>query len=324
MVEQQSGHWLRRLSGAFVRGDRAAAHPSTPEPHTALTPDRSFAPVSAPRRGSALAPPGCMRPTSGGLIGHGSDEDAAIVALAVAAAAEQPSIPPVNLEQMDISELAVRLVPERLAWRHLVVPIRLDNRTLTYGTFQPFDGEAERDLSSAAGRQAISVPATRTSVLASLQRFYPKLQDLERITGRPGAEGATAMVETRARRVLITDDEPITRMLVKLLLEKETYEVLEARTGRQAVDIAKRERPDLLIIDLHMPEMDGYQAIAHIRAELTLATMPIVVLTSEDGPGVERRVLDLGADDYVIKPFDAEVLLSRVNAVFRRLPAVAA
>jgi two-component system alkaline phosphatase synthesis response regulator PhoP len=73
-----------------------------------------------------------------------------------------------------------------------------------------------------------------------------------------------------------------------------------------------------------MPEMDGYQAIAQVRRELTLATMPIVVLTSEDGPGVERRVLDLGADDYVIKPFDAEVLLSRVNAVFRRCPAVAA
>ena len=260
-----------------------------------------------------------MRPTSAGLIGHGSDQDAAIGALAVTA--KQPAIPPVNLEQVDISELAVRLVPERLAWRHLVVPIRLDNRTLTYGTFQPFDGEAERDLSFAAGRQAISVFATRASVLASLERFYPKRQELERITGRLGAEGAT--VETRARRVLITDDEAITRMLVKLLLEKETYEVLEARTGRQAVDIAKRERPDLLIIDLHMPEMDGYQAIAHIREELTRAALPIVVLTSEDGPGVERRVLDFGADDYVIKPFDAEVLLSRVNAVFRRLPVAA-
>ena len=62
---------------------------------------------------------------------------------------------------------------------------------------------------------------------------------------------------TSGRRVLITDDEPITRMLVKMLLEKEKYEVLEASTGRQAVDIAKRERPDLLLIDLNMPEMDG-------------------------------------------------------------------
>lgn len=259
-----------------------------------------------------------MRPTSVGSIDYGSDEDAAIVALA--ATADGPAVPAVNLEQLEISELAVRLVPERVARRHLVVPIRLDNRTLTYGTFHLLDGEAERELSCAVGRQAISVLATRTSVLSSLERLYPKLQDLERNTGRLGAEGAT--VETRARRVLITDDEPITRMLVKLLLQRETYEVLEASTGRQAVDIVKRERLDLLVIDLNMPEMDGYQAIEQVRREL--AIMPIVVLTSDDGPGVERRVLDLGADDYIMKPFDAEVFLSRVNAVFRRLSAVAA
>ena len=261
-----------------------------------------------------------MRLTRVGAIDHGSDEDAAIVAFA--GTADGPAIPAVNLEQMEISELAVRLVPERVARRHLVVPIRLDNRTLTYGTFQPLDGEAERDLSFAVGRQAISMLATRTSVLSSLERLYPRLQELERNTLCLGAEGAK--VETRARRVLITDDEPITRMLVKLLLQGETYEVLEASTGRQAVDIAKRECLDLLVIDLNMPEMDGYQAIEHVRRELALATMPIIVLTSDDGPGVERRVLDLGADDYIMKPFDAEVFLSRVNAVFRRLSAVAA
>ena len=55
-----------------------------------------------------------------------------------------------------------------------------------------------------------------------------------------------------------------------------------------------------------------------------LATLPIVVLTSEDGPGVERRVLELGADDYIVKPFDPDILLSRVNAVFRRLKVMAA
>ena len=78
------------------------------------------------------------------------------------------------------------------------------------------------------------------------------------------------------------------------------------------------------MIDLNMPEMDGYEAIGRLRSELSLATLPILVLTSEEGPGVERRVLELGADDYIIKPFDPEVLLSRVNAVFRRLKVMAA
>jgi DNA-binding response OmpR family regulator len=125
-------------------------------------------------------------------------------------------------------------------------------------------------------------------------------------------------------RVLVVDDDAITRMLVKLLLEREKFEVLEAANGRDGVDIAKRERPDLMLVDLNMPEMDGYQAITTLRKDVSLARLPIVVLTSEEGPGIERRVLELGADDYILKPFDPDVLLSRVNAVFRRLKVAAA
>jgi len=84
------------------------------------------------------------------------------------------------------------------------------------------------------------------------------------------------------------------------------------------------EKPDLILSDLHMPEMDGYQSIQRMRKDLSLATTPIVVITAEDGPGVEHRVLELGADDYIVKPFDPVVLLSRVQAVFRRLKTVAA
>jgi DNA-binding response OmpR family regulator len=137
------------------------------------------------------------------------------------------------------------------------------------------------------------------------------------------ADGARHGAHDR-QRVLVVDDDAITRMLVKLLLEREKFEVLEAANGRDGVEIAKRERPDLMLVDLNMPEMDGYQAITNLRKDLSLATLPIVVLTSEEGPGIERRVLELGADDYMLKPFDPDVLLSRVNAVFRRLKVAAA
>jgi DNA-binding response OmpR family regulator len=73
-----------------------------------------------------------------------------------------------------------------------------------------------------------------------------------------------------------------------------------------------------------MPEMDGYEAIKHARRVPTLAAVPILVVTSEDGPGVETKVLQLGADDYVLKPFDPGVLSSRVQAAFRRLQMAAA
>ena len=127
------------------------------------------------------------------------------------------------------------------------------------------------------------------------------------------------------KRVLVTDDEPITRMLVKLLLEREHFEVLEATNGRDAVEIATTRTAGPVA---HRPEHAGD---GRLRGDwrtcgrtLRMATLPIIVLTSEEGPGVEHRVLELGADDYIVKPFDPSILLSRVNAVFRRLKVMAA
>lgn len=113
-------------------------------------------------------------------------------------------------------------------------------------------------------------------------------------------------------------------MLVRLLLERDGYQVIEGVDGTEAVAVALRERPDLVIIDLMMPKMDGYEAIQGIRRDLSLATVPIMVLTAEDGADIERRVLAMGADDYMVKPFEPEVLLSRVRAAFGRLDHTAA
>jgi DNA-binding response OmpR family regulator len=88
--------------------------------------------------------------------------------------------------------------------------------------------------------------------------------------------------------------------------ELESYAALAAATG-------------LLIVDLMMPGMDGYQVIEHIRQDISLATLPVMVLTAEEGPAIEERVLELGADDYLVKPFEPPVLLSRVRAAFRRI-----
>jgi DNA-binding response OmpR family regulator len=118
--------------------------------------------------------------------------------------------------------------------------------------------------------------------------------------------------------VLIADDEPITRTLVRLLLERDGYTVIEAQTGREAVTLATRHTPDLIVMDLNMPQMDGYDAITAIRQDAKLGATPIVVVTAEEGPAVEQHVLALGADDYIVKPFEPNVLTARVKAVFRR------
>ena len=94
------------------------------------------------------------------------------------------------------------------------------------------------------------------------------------------------------KTILVTDDDPITRMLVKLLLEKEQFEVLEATNGQQAVEIAARERPDLVMIDLHMPQMDGFEFVTRLRASETGKTMPVIVWTVKDVEAEERQRLE--------------------------------
>jgi CheY-like chemotaxis protein len=120
------------------------------------------------------------------------------------------------------------------------------------------------------------------------------------------------------KSVLIADDEPITRTLVRLLLERDGYSVIEAQNGREAVDLAVRHVPSLIVMDLNMPQMDGYEAIAEIRRVPGLALTPIVVVTMQDGANIADQVLSLGADDFIMKPFEPSVLTGRVKAAFRR------
>jgi CheY-like chemotaxis protein len=171
-----------------------------------------------------------------------------------------------------------------------------------------------------AAMRALGYPTMRDQALKLVDQGVTSIEEVDRVLASDGA----APPAHEKRRVLVTDDEPITRMLVKVLLEREQFQVLEATNGREAVEVATKERPDVLLIDLSMPEMDGYEAIRRLRRDLSLATLPIVVITADDGPGIERRVLELGADDYIVKPFDPAILLSRVNAVFRRLKVMAA
>lgn len=152
------------------------------------------------------------------------------------------------------------------------------------------------------------------------------LDEVNRVLSEDEADTRTAPAATRdvPQSILVADDEPITRMALRLLFEKEQFRVFEAANGSQALDVATHERPSLALVDLNMPEVDGYQVIERIRSMHDLRAMPIIVLTGSAGPEVERRVLEMGADDYVAKPFDASVLVSRVNAAFRRLRLAAA
>jgi len=115
--------------------------------------------------------------------------------------------------------------------------------------------------------------------------------------------------------ILVVDDEANIRELARLYLEQEGYKVAVAVDGRQALEQVARAAPDLIVLDLMLPEVDGWEVCRRVRAE---SNLPIIMLTARD-EDVDKIVgLELGADDYVTKPFNPRELVARVRAVLRR------
>lgn len=117
------------------------------------------------------------------------------------------------------------------------------------------------------------------------------------------------------QKILIVDDDMHIAELVSLYVEKEGYETKEVYDGREAVQMVSAFQPDLVLLDLMLPGMDGYQVCAEIRKT---SRMPVIMLTAKGETFDKVLGLELGADDYIVKPFDPKELVARVKAVLRR------
>jgi len=121
------------------------------------------------------------------------------------------------------------------------------------------------------------------------------------------------------KKILIVEDEADIAQLVKLYLEKDGFRPTIAKTGVEGLKLVKADRPDMVILDLMLPEMDGLEICKRIRTSLDTALLPIMMLTAKAEESDTIIGLELGADDYVTKPFSPKVLVARVKALFRRL-----
>ena len=117
-------------------------------------------------------------------------------------------------------------------------------------------------------------------------------------------------------RILVIDDDPNVTSVVKRGLAYDGYQVDTASSGIQGLAIARDHTPDLVILDLMLPGLDGYEILARLRT--ADSTLPVMMLTARDGAADQVKGLELGADDYVVKPFTFEVLSARVKALLRR------
>lgn len=126
-------------------------------------------------------------------------------------------------------------------------------------------------------------------------------------------------VEGTARTVLVVDDEDIVREVVCRYLEREGYATIQASAGRAAIELIESERPDLVVLDVMLPEVDGFSILAGLRKR---ADIPVILLTARTDETDRVLGLELGADDYVIKPFSPRELAARVRTILRRTGTV--
>ncbi len=133
----------------------------------------------------------------------------------------------------------------------------------------------------------------------------------------PPARGSGAHGQP-ASKVLLVDDEDSLRKVMRDLLERDGYVVTEARDGVQALDQVDRVGPDIIVLDLNLPGLDGYGVLSHLRSRPATANIPVIVLTAKGDEDNEVRVFELGADDFLTKPFRARALSARLEAVLGR------
>ena len=121
------------------------------------------------------------------------------------------------------------------------------------------------------------------------------------------------------QRILVVEDEAKIAQIVSAYLRRDGYQVLLASDGRKALDLARAELPDLIVLDLMLPEISGWDVCRELRRNPRTARVPIIMATAREDVSDRIVGLELGADDYVVKPYDAKELVARVHAVLRRV-----
>jgi type II secretory ATPase GspE/PulE/Tfp pilus assembly ATPase PilB-like protein/CheY-like chemotaxis protein len=178
--------------------------------------------------------------------------------------------------------------------------------------------EAEAPPHPSPGARRKSAPGTvggahePPAVAAPVSTHFDLLEEHAPPARRSGPHGQPAS------KVLLVDDEDSLRKVMRDLLERDGYVVTEARDGVQALDQVDRVGPDIIVLDLNLPGLDGYGVLSHLRSRPATANIPVIVLTAKGDEDNEVRVFELGADDFLTKPFRARALSARLEAVLGR------
>ena len=166
--------------------------------------------------------------------------------------------------------------------------------------------------SSTGGSVRSATPPPMPAVRQSVRNFLPDdvLELVDDVAAGPK--------KSARQTVLLVEDEDALRQVLRDLLEREGYSVIEAQDGVQALDQIDRHAPDALVLDLNLPRLDGYQVLTHLRARPGTAELPVLVLTAKGDEESEVKVFENGANDFITKPFRPRALSARLKALLRK------
>jgi type II secretory ATPase GspE/PulE/Tfp pilus assembly ATPase PilB-like protein/CheY-like chemotaxis protein len=177
-------------------------------------------------------------------------------------------------------------------------------------------GTAHQELFRAA--KSAGMRPLRDMGLERVKDGLTSLEELERVLGEPIED---VMTEDEKAHVLIVDDDKVDRVLARELLEKNDIDVSEAKNGREALSKVAEEEFSLVVLDLKMPKMKGDKVLKELREDPTTVGLPVIVLTGEEDPELEAKLIEQGADDYIRKPIDPARFVARIKATLRRATA---
>lgn len=207
----------------------------------------------------------------------------------------------------DVDKLVLGLVPEKVCRQREMLPLRLMDGSIALAMANPLDMEARADAQDFSGR--------------SLKVYFCPRDQVLRLIGELCAPPMPAPPPSAGtlRRVLIADDDKVIRTIARLFLKMQGYQVEEAPDGETALKAIAAQPPDLLILDLNMPGMDGFAVLRALRGAPATISLPVIMLTATTERKIREEAITRGADDYLVKPFKPPQLVALVKALFRRL-----
>ncbi len=200
----------------------------------------------------------------------------------------------------------LKLINPEEALTRFIFPLKIEKNTLYLAMSNPLDHDTTQEIGFRHGLQVTPCVTTPEEIMAAINRH---LLEVEK----------TVVKEDRWWTVLIVDDQEMAQLAIEAALKKEGFSVLKASNGAEGLRMTLQEKPHLVLTDTVMPRMDGIEMFRNLKANLQVAHIPVIALSSKSAPEEEARLLDLGYFDFIPKPINPIRLVARVKRALKQI-----